>query len=142
MVSSIFLVMKSQLSSTKKHKAKFTSFLLAVVASLVVMVAAYIVRHNAESSKQPLPGITIEPLLSPNPRIVVTSVRSESEAELAGIKAGNIIVAIDDHPVSISGDVVDALDGESTRTVHVSIDDRHQIRAISLHRIQEPNDGP
>lgn len=106
------------------------------------MVAAYIVRHNAESSEQPLPGITIESLLSPNPQIVVTSVRSESEAELAGIKAGNIIVAIDDHPVSTSGEVIDALDGENTRTVNVSIDDRHQIRAISLHRIQEPNYGP
>jgi C-terminal processing protease CtpA/Prc len=83
-----------------------------------------------------IPGVTID-TADGNANPVVTSVRSDSEAERRGVRAGDDIIAVDGHPVSTIAAVrTVVLSGPSSRPLDLHIRRGDAMWDVSLDRAE------
>lgn len=92
------------------------------------------------TSGQPLPGITIEQA-APQNGLLVTSVKSDSEAERRGINAGSRIITINNIPVHSPAQVRSLLHKDHHAMIRLNVEAMHKNRVVKLHRLMEPVNG-
>lgn len=92
------------------------------------------------TSGQPLPGITIEQA-APQNGLLVTSVKSDSEAERRGINAGSRIITINNIPVHSPAQVRSLLQKDRHAMIRLNVEAMHKNRIVKLHRLMEPVNG-
>lgn len=89
---------------------------------------------------QPLPGITIEQA-APQNGLLVTSVKSDSEAERRGINAGSRIIAINNIAVNSAAQARSLLHKDHHAMIRLNVEAMHKSRVVKLHRLMEPDNG-
>ena len=87
-----------------RHNRHVSAMLLAIVVILIGL-AVVVAREARRAMRSPdesillFPGFTADELPMPGHALVVTSLQSASEAQINGIAVGDVVLAIDNHPV-------------------------------------------
>lgn len=81
-----------------------------------------------------LPGVTVENAVPPGRGLVVTSLRSGSEAAAAGIAVGDGVTAIDGRPIARLDQALGYLHKDRNRWIVLRIVHRGQARRVRLGR--------
>lgn len=87
-------------------------------------------------------GFTVAQLSSPEPSLVITSLRSGSEAEQKGVAVGDRLLAIDRKPVDTVRSAETLLRRDTQDPIALQLVHNHQPIDISLSRDKERVHGP
>lgn len=88
-----------------------------------------------------IPGVTVEAAPNPGHGLVVTSLRSDSEAARAGIVVGDDLVAIDRRPLTNVRDLAGYLGRDPKSTIEIRVVHRDVARRVVLSRNRSGNHG-
>lgn len=92
-------------------------------------------------TKALLPGLTVEAIPRRGQGLVVTSLRSGSQAMASGIMVGDRIVAIDDHPVGTMDQTLGYMHKDGRRTIVLRLVRNHDSRRVELSRDRKASHG-
>lgn len=129
---------------TKQSSLLFAGLAAAILVTAVSAVLLVLMNdpETADDGAMLLPGITLDQSQSDQPHLFISSVKSGSEAERSGLRAGEKVVAINSRPVATLSSAAAIIGAQSDPAISVKIDDHATIRSISLHRQTELTHGP
>ena len=115
-----------------------TAILLAAVVILIglAIVVARESRQAMRSSAESIllfPGFTVDDLPGPGHGLVVTSLQTASEAQMKGIAVGDLVLAIDNHPVRSLGEAEKIMDQHRQAMIALRLLHSAAPRDITLH---------
>ncbi len=88
-----------------------------------------------------LPGMTVDAKLPPGTGLVVTSLRTGSEAEQDGVVVGDTVLAIERHPIKAVSDAEAVLHHDARDAVSVRLLHNHMPHDVVLHRDEGQGHG-
>ncbi len=131
------MTMIGKLSAQKPERSAFFWFACSLLVSgTIALVAIHEQQHPASSQEvvAVFPGFTADELPLPGKGLVVTSLRTDSEAQLDGVSVGDTVMAIDRHPVSSLSDAEQVLRQDKSDRVALHILHNNAPHDVVLRR--------
>ena len=125
---------RPQLRHTPHGKAVFLATVVFLIALALVLARAARKEISSPDEEMSLfPGFTVDELPAPGHKLVVTSLKSGSEAQKNGVSVGDEVLAIDNHPAGSLDAAEQIMNRKRQAMIVLRLRHNASTRDVALH---------